>query len=295
MNTGSAGTIRSAAFGDALNSSDFVLLERRFAGTRAVIFDFYGTVVDDDLVIPPMWQTLNDLGFHSSAALQSMFEPDGFDGRLTPASSDDPSHEHWYRANWCRFIRLSGVPEHEIESTLTYVLDLHHRFTVRMVPHASSLITLLREHGMRVGLCSNWERSIEKYLEQGQLPEFDAIVLSADVGARKPHELMFRTAVERLGVAAHEAVFVGDDWSADIVGALRSDLTPVWIRGKRPSRGLFHLVAEFASLGDLDRYLRHLLAAAAPRRAERDANVRLPSRGGRGRRMYSSDPGLERH
>jgi putative hydrolase of the HAD superfamily len=47
---------------------------------------------------------------------------------------------------------------------------------------------------------------------------FDAVVLSVDVGRRKPHPLIYRTALDRLGIAAGDAVFVGDSYPADYLG-----------------------------------------------------------------------------
>jgi putative hydrolase of the HAD superfamily len=47
---------------------------------------------------------------------------------------------------------------------------------------------------------------------------FDTVVLSVDVGRRKPHPLIYRTALDRLGIAAADAVFVGDSYPADYLG-----------------------------------------------------------------------------
>ena len=50
------------------------------------------------------------------------------------------------------------------------------------------------------------------------------------------------------------AIFVGDNWFSDIVGAIRAGLTPVWIRGGKASADLGHLVAEFSTLAEFDAY-----------------------------------------
>jgi putative hydrolase of the HAD superfamily len=47
---------------------------------------------------------------------------------------------------------------------------------------------------------------------------FDAVVLSVDVGHRKPHPAMFRAALERLDVGAESVLFVGDSYQADYAG-----------------------------------------------------------------------------
>ena len=47
----------------------------------------------------------------------------------------------------------------------------------------------------------------------------DAVILSSEVGHRKPHPSMFHAAFDALGIAAHETLFVGDSLESDIRGA----------------------------------------------------------------------------
>jgi putative hydrolase of the HAD superfamily len=64
---------------------------------------------------------------------------------------------------------------------------------------------------------------------------FDVIVVSADVGWRKPHPEIFRETLCRMGVGAHEAVFVGDTPEADVVGPQAVGMDVIWIdRGTAP-------------------------------------------------------------
>jgi len=233
------------------------------AAAPVFVFDFYGTLVEDDVAVPPMWQELVRLGYRSSPALQAMFEPDGFDGIATPDLRCTPTHEEWNRANWRQLVRLSGVPADAVEAVLRQLLEGQARYRARAVPSALSLIDLLRCHARRIGLCSNWETPIEPHLAQAGLPKFDAISFSADVGARKPHLAIFKDICAKLGADPSDVVFVGDNWSSDVVGALRAGLSPVWIRGRHESRGLAHLVPEFRTLADFEACLaRHLPRAA---------------------------------
>jgi len=48
---------------------------------------------------------------------------------------------------------------------------------------------------------------------------FEAVILSVDVGLRKPHRGIFDLALERLGLLASEVVYVGDSYEADYLGA----------------------------------------------------------------------------
>ena len=55
---------------------------------------------------------------------------------------------------------------------------------------------------------------------------FDEIVISGQVGMRKPEERIFRHTLDLLGVAAHDAVFV-DDEEPNIIAARALGMTAI--------------------------------------------------------------------
>jgi putative hydrolase of the HAD superfamily len=57
---------------------------------------------------------------------------------------------------------------------------------------------------------------------------FDVILISGAVGYRKPHPFIFRRLVDQMGVKKNEVLYVGDDPEADIAGARRAGIQPVW-------------------------------------------------------------------
>ncbi len=66
---------------------------------------------------------------------------------------------------------------------------------------------------------------------------FEVIVVAGEAGIPpKPDPEPFRVCLERLGLAPHEAVFVGDDQRIDIGGAREAGMHPVWIRHHRVQR-----------------------------------------------------------
>ena len=76
-------------------------------------------------------------------------------------------------------------------------------------PAMADAVTRARAAGIRTGLLSNswgdsgYERSAFREL-------FDAVVISAEVGLRKPDPAIFLLAAERIGVPPEECVFVDD-------------------------------------------------------------------------------------
>ena len=85
------------------------------------------------------------------------------------------------------------------------------------------LLDALRERGLKVGLVSNLfdppQLMRELFAEIGLLDRLDAIAVSAEVGKRKPSPAIFEAALAQAGVAAGEAVMVGDRLREDVGGA----------------------------------------------------------------------------
>jgi putative hydrolase of the HAD superfamily len=86
-----------------------------------------------------------------------------------------------------------------------------------------ALLETLRDRGLRLGLVSNaidppdlLHRDLAEF---GITQRLDAAVFSSEVGRRKPDPLIFRRALELLGVEAADALFVGDTIATDIAGA----------------------------------------------------------------------------
>ncbi len=84
----------------------------------------------------------------------------------------------------------------------------------------------------RVGLISNFTHApvIHKSLRKvGIHRYFNAIIISEDVGWRKPSPKIFKDALNRLQVTAHEAVFIGDSPIEDIKGAKDAGLKTIFV------------------------------------------------------------------
>ena len=75
---------------------------------------------------------------------------------------------------------------------------------------------------------------------QGIGGRVDAVVLSCEVGVRKPDPRFFAAVAEALGVAPGEAVFVGDSMRDDVLGAVAAGMQAclaTWYRHDPESRG----------------------------------------------------------
>jgi HAD superfamily hydrolase (TIGR01549 family) len=84
----------------------------------------------------------------------------------------------------------------------------------------------------KLGLISNFTHApvIYKSLRKLNLCEhFNAIVVSEEVGWRKPSPEIFKAALTRLQVRAEEVVYVGDSPIEDVKGAKEAGLTTIFV------------------------------------------------------------------
>ncbi|PJH76373.1 MAG: hypothetical protein CO064_01585, partial [Anaerolineae bacterium CG_4_9_14_0_8_um_filter_58_9] len=115
--------------------------------------------------------------------------------------------------HWADVIQRLGLPPSEADSVRQEFfagdsLDL-------------DLINFLRSlrPKYRTGLLSNAWSDMRAYLIGQNIADvFDTIVISAEVGIMKPDARIYQLALEKLGVAPAEAVFV-DDFIVNIEGA----------------------------------------------------------------------------
>ena len=76
------------------------------------------------------------------------------------------------------------------------------------------------------------------------------------VGFEKPHPAIFERALESAGCSADEALIVGDDPWADIVGGKQSGLSAYWVSfGRRYPCGVIQPDRVLSSVLDLERWL----------------------------------------
>jgi len=195
---------------------------------EAVVFDFYNTLVEIDSYELTTAQALAKLGYHCPDIVAHMWSSDAFDGQTHPAGD---GYDAWLINRFIQLCRDSGVAEEEAPNIAKILYDMDTSCTVRPLAHAEETMRLARNLGLRVGLCSNWDYDIMPYLASVGLNDFDAVITSRDVGARKPHRAPFEAVAGALSIPARSVVFVGDSLNADITGAMHAGMGAMWISG----------------------------------------------------------------
>jgi putative hydrolase of the HAD superfamily len=99
----------------------------------------------------------------------------------------------------------------------------------RCFPDVAPALKVLREMGMVLCVGSNFDGRLRGVV-QG-LPELaswvDSLVISSEVGFRKPHAEFFRAACDHLGLPPDRVLCVGDDVENDVRGSIRAGLSGV--------------------------------------------------------------------
>lgn len=95
-------------------------------------------------------------------------------------------------------------------------------------PEAEAVLRRLRSEGVRTGVVSNSNGSVQQILEElGLASHLDFILDSAVVGVEKPDPRIFRLALEAARVTPEEAVYIGDLYSVDVLGARGAGLEAI--------------------------------------------------------------------
>jgi putative hydrolase of the HAD superfamily len=116
------------------------------------------------------------------------------------------------------FERLLAARLTRVDGTAVPAAGMLARMFALMVPVEPmyELLRALRKGGVRIGLLSNsWGNNYPRELFTGV---FDSVVISSEVGMRKPEERIFLHALDGLGLPPHQCVFI-DDIEANVEAA----------------------------------------------------------------------------
>jgi len=194
---------------------------------KAVFFDLYHTLVRYE---PPREQlqarALKDFGIEVNpetlhrpliAADEYIYQ------EIANASLSQRSKEE-QTAVWAQYERImlteAGI---EADDQLIFgLLDKMKQLDMKLVlfDDVVPALTDLKKRGLILGLISNVDQDISSLLHNLGLADLlQVVVTSSDVGFNKPRPEIFQEAVKRAGVQAAEAIYVGDQYLIDVLGA----------------------------------------------------------------------------
>jgi len=202
-----------------------VMLHPALMGLRACIFDAGGTLVHPDW--PRLSRIANEVSgrtFESQEmgrAFAEMLRALGFEmqseGYVLPEEMKRP---HW---TFRRMYAMLGLDDAGCDAVVERLADSHleRHMWCGSDSKAAPVLEELRRQGLILAVISNTEdgRLIESLAAAGLSDHFDLLIDSHLVGYRKPDPAIFRHTLERLGLEAHEAAYVGDSYAHDALAA----------------------------------------------------------------------------
>ncbi len=192
---------------------------------RAVIFDLFGTLIDDFAA------TAGSVYTEMAAALAVPYEPfmsvwnQTLDVRIIGTFETVEANIEYV---------LNALNEHARAEQIERAVAIRMRSMERVLqpkPDAVSTLAQLRSHGFKLGLISN--ASIEIPLLWQETPFADLIdepIFSSRTYLKKPDIRIYHLACERLAVSPQSCLYVGDGEDRELSGAAKVGLHPVLIR-----------------------------------------------------------------
>ena len=98
-------------------------------------------------------------------------------------------------------------------------------------PESMSVLRDLKQHKKMIGLVSNFDHPphVRRILsENGWTRIFDTIIISSEVGLKKPDPAIFALALQQVKVQQTHAVYIGDTHD-DVDGAIAAGIHPIFI------------------------------------------------------------------
>jgi putative hydrolase of the HAD superfamily len=136
---------------------------------------------------------------------------------------------------------LSGVPDTSLDRVRDCLRRLHqerHLWSV-VAERSAEALARLRAAGLKLGVVSNSDGRVEQALTAAGLREyFDVVIDSALVGVEKPDPRIFHAALQALDVSPEEALYVGDLYEIDVVGARAAGMEAVLLGTAEDTTGL---------------------------------------------------------
>jgi putative hydrolase of the HAD superfamily len=206
----------------------------RWNGIRGIVFDAVGTLIKPVPSVAEAYVAAADrqgvvLDYEEvRARFRLHFQSDGVHAEEGVLSTDEATE----RRRWHMIV--TGVLPEVAEPDRAFDELWEHfgrpdswRCYADVVPALDSLAN----QGLSLCVGSNFDGRLRGVVKG--LPELkdclDSLVISSEVGFRKPHPSFFRAACAHLGLAPENVLCVGDDPENDVRGAIRAGLSALLV------------------------------------------------------------------
>ena len=210
---------------------------------RAVGFDFMGTLVhvqlDDEKYVQSMHRKLGELGI--TCSYEDLMEAHDKAAQKYRKIRVDTCREIDNRVWVADALKELGYNAKPQDRLVVEAVDAYFDpfiASLKVAPGAFATLSKIKQY-LSVGLISNfsYRKAIREALKKLHLDRLlDVVVISDEVGWRKPHPKIFQIFLDELKLEPDEAIYVGDDLKYDIEGAKAIGMKTVLVSGSSTVR-----------------------------------------------------------
>lgn len=199
---------------------------------KAVIFDYYNTLLryesmDERLEV---WEIINETiglvinDFSMTAEeLQTLYHEE-CEREIKNCQKERGIYaEICLKRVWKEVLVKAGMEKDWAERKADKILMVYRLCAEKenkLFPNVKKELFALKEQGMKILLLSNAQiRFIQEEMPEEIRKLFDVVMISEEVGIKKPSPELFQMAFEKLGVEPQDIVYVGDSEQDDMIPA----------------------------------------------------------------------------
>ena len=201
-----------------------------WAGIEGIVFDAVGTLIQPEPSVASAYtEAARRQGIELDreevrARFRVHFQSDGVHAGQGTFSTDEATERRRWRQIVAGVLPELPDPDRAFEELWDHFSD---PASWRCFPDVAPAIRALKEQGVSLCVGSNFDGRLRGVVRG--LPELstclDSLVISSEVGYRKPHPEFFRAACDHLGLPPDRVICIGDDVENDVLGAIRAGLS----------------------------------------------------------------------
>lgn len=224
---------------------------------KAVFFDLDDTLRDRGGVLEECLQAVLEVALERHPALSPVALRESFgelEGRvLTPSGK-----VYTLQALFSDVLVRNGVEDPELAGEMAQVYEERRAATLRCFPDVRRVLEELRGRYL-LGIITNGLDSVQrgKLAKLGLEDYFRFVITAQAAGCEKPAAEIFLRALEAAGCQPEEALYVGDSFEVDVVGAQGVGMAAAWLnrRGEAIPPGAVEPDYELRTLDELLAFL----------------------------------------
>ncbi|TCP19145.1 putative hydrolase of the HAD superfamily [Scopulibacillus darangshiensis] len=189
---------------------------------KAAIFDLDGTLLDRDASVQKFIDNQYVRLNHSLGHIPKE--------RYISRFVELDNHGYvWKDKVYQQLVIEFGIYELTWEDLLQDYLD-EFKYSCIPFPNLASMLEKLKGKGILLGMITNGRGpfQMDNIKALGIEHYFDTILISEYEGLKKPDPIIFKRALERLGVSPNKSVFVGDHPENDVKAAQNVGMKAIW-------------------------------------------------------------------